>query len=339
MIKVVPDSFCHSCVRPETLNLGFCDVYLGPLDDSETRSDLYSILDDLLSPESKASVTINSPSHEQDEIERAIHQKVGIDKDHFLNWLYTSVEGDLPPDHGFFYATRLPFLPITTLDSLGRPWGSILASPDSEPGFISSPKCMVLSFDIKMWDGNLFASNVRESGDKEILIAGIGVEFSTRRKHKFAGKIMKRKGHGDGYRFDIHVNEAIGNSPKYIPLRELVPYQGSPTTVFNKCHLSGSDELPDSIISFIQSCDTTFFGTTYTATEDAATRFPSHIGMNFRSGQPGFVHMRSSDKRTLVLPDSSGNRIMMSLGNIEATPLASLTLIFYMTGDILYMTG
>ncbi|PBK84990.1 hypothetical protein ARMGADRAFT_909524, partial [Armillaria gallica] len=55
----------------------------------------------------------------------------------------------------------LPFLPILTLDSLGRLWVSILAGPDGELGFISSPKYTVLSFNVKMWDGNPFASNVR----------------------------------------------------------------------------------------------------------------------------------------------------------------------------------
>ncbi|PBK81090.1 hypothetical protein ARMGADRAFT_1091639 [Armillaria gallica] len=271
--------------------------------------------------------------------ERAIRQKVGYDKDHSLNWLYTSVEGDLPPDHGAFYATRLPFLPITTMDSSGRPWGSILAGPDGEPGFISSPKYTTLSFNVKVWDGDPFVSNVGESREDEMLMAGIGVEFSTRRRNKFAGKITKRMGNRDGYHFEVHVNEAIGNCPKYIPLRELVPYQGSPTTVFDKRHLSDGDELPDSVISFIQSCDTTFFGTTYAATEDDASRFPSHVGMNIRGGRPGFVRVRPSDKRTLVLPDFSGNRIMTSLGNVEATPLASLTLVSFTTGDILYVTG
>ncbi|KAK0435785.1 hypothetical protein EV421DRAFT_1985867 [Armillaria borealis] len=260
--------------------------------------------------------------------EWAICQKVGIDKDPSLNWLYTSVKGDLPPDHGVFYMTRLPFLPITTLDSSGRPWGSILTGPDGEPGFISSPKYTTLSFNVKVWDGDPFVSNVTESGDDEMLMAGIGVEFSTRRRNKFAGKITKRKGHGDGYHFDVHVNEAIGNCPKYIPLRELVPYQGSPMTVFDKRHLSDGDELPDSVISFIQSCDTTFFGTTYAATEDDANRFPSHVSMNIRGGRPGFIRVRPSDKRTLILPDFSGN----------PTPLASLTLVSFTTGDVLYVT-
>ncbi|KAK0457547.1 uncharacterized protein EV420DRAFT_502383 [Desarmillaria tabescens] len=271
--------------------------------------------------------------------EQSIRKKLGFDKDASLNWLYTSVDGDLPPDHGVFYATRLPFLPITTLDSLGRPWGSILAGRDGEPGFISSPKYTTLSFNVKVWDGDPFITNARDSGTDEMLMAGIGVEFSTRWRNNFAGKITKRKGNVNGYQFEVHVNEAIGNCPKYIPLRDLVPCQALPTLIYDKRHLPEDEELPESVISFIQSSDTTFFGTTYAAAEDNASRFPSHVGMNIRGGRPGFIRVRPSDKRTLVLPDFSGNRIMTSLGNVEATPLASLTLISFTTGDILYVTG
>ncbi|PSR78181.1 hypothetical protein PHLCEN_2v7513 [Hermanssonia centrifuga] len=46
-----------------------------------------------------------------------------------------------------------------------------------------------------------------------------------------------------------------------------------------------------------------------------------------------------SDGRTVVLPDYSGNRLLTSLGNIEATPLASLSYVDFVTGDILYLTG
>ncbi|KAK0187502.1 hypothetical protein F5146DRAFT_712417 [Armillaria mellea] len=108
---------------------------------------------------------------------------------------------------------------------------------------------------------------------------------------------------------------------------------------FDKRHLKDGDKLPDSIISFIHSCDTTFFSTTYAATEDEASELPSHVGMNIRGGQPDFVRVRPSDKRTLVLPDFSGSRIMTSLANVEATPLAFLTLVSSTTGDILYVTG
>ncbi|PBK84964.1 hypothetical protein ARMGADRAFT_942572, partial [Armillaria gallica] len=48
--------------------------------------------------------------------------------------------------------TRLPFLPITAPDSLGWPWGSILARSDGGPGFISTPKWATPSFTSKVWN-------------------------------------------------------------------------------------------------------------------------------------------------------------------------------------------
>ncbi|KAK0243645.1 hypothetical protein EDD85DRAFT_784194 [Armillaria nabsnona] len=125
-------------------------------------------------------------------------------------------------------------LPIMTLDSSGRPWGSILVGLDREPGSIST--------------------------------------------------------------------------------LNLVPLQGSPTAIYNKRRLSDQEELPGSIISFIQSCDTASFDTTYTTTKDDVNRLPSHV-------------------------DFSGNRIVTSLGNVKATALTFLTLVSFMTGNIPYVTG
>jgi len=49
--------------------------------------------------------------------------------------------------------------------------------------------------------------------------------------------------------------------------------------------------------------------------------------------------VRVRDGRTCVIPDYSGNRMMQSLGNVDATPLASLTFFDFVSGDILYVTG
>lgn len=110
------------------------------------------------------------------------------------------------------------------------------------------------------------------------------------------------------------------------------------------------------MINFVHARDTVFLGTSYVPTPELALKFPSHVGMNHRGGLPGFVRLRK-DGRTLVLPDysgafhfiylptevgltlSTGNRLMTSLGNIECTPLASLTFVDFTTGDILYLTG
>lgn len=61
--------------------------------------------------------------------------------------------------------------------------------------------------------------------------------------------------------------------------------------------------------------------------------------MNARSGLPGFLRVSPSDGKTIVLPDYSGNRFVSSLGNIEATGLVAFTIVSFMTGDVLYMTG
>jgi NAD(P)H-flavin reductase len=41
----------------------------------------------------------------------------------------------------------------------------------------------------------------------------------------------------------------------------------------------------------------------------------------------------------VVIPDYSGNRFVSSLGNIETSGLAGLTIVSFTTGDILYLTG
>lgn len=61
--------------------------------------------------------------------------------------------------------------------------------------------------------------------------------------------------------------------------------------------------------------------------------------MNARGGLPGFIRVRPSDGRTVVLPDYSGNRFVSSLGNIEATGLVGLSIVSFTTGDVLYLTG
>jgi hypothetical protein len=66
------------------------------------------------------------------------------------------------------------------------------------------------------------------------------------------------------------------------------------------------ERLPNEVIAFIHTADTLFLGTTYQAPIDAAARFPSHVGQNQRGGLPGFMRVKPSDGRTVVIPDYSG---------------------------------
>ena len=100
-----------------------------------------------------------------------------------------------------------------------------------------------------------------------------------------------------------------------------------------------SDELPGEVIDFIKCADTVFIGSIYNSEAVHAADHPSHAGMNSRGGLPGFVRVMPSDRRTVIVPDYSGNKMLMSLGNIEASGLAALTFVSFITGDVLYITG
>nr|GAT57507.1 predicted protein [Mycena chlorophos] len=270
--------------------------------------------------------------------EDAIHRKLGTYGDYAVDQMYRLVDGELPEDHAEFHSTRLSFLPVTTLDSEGRPWGSILAAKGGKRGFVRATRYSTLSVDAELWDGDPLLENAEMFGKtKEMLVAGIGVELSTRRRNKFAGTVSSIERNGTSMSLDFVVNEAIGNCPKYITIRDLQPLAfTAPRVVHRNLQLTAEPRLPEEALRMISKADTVFLGTTYQALSKDSMRFPSHVGMNYRGGRAGFIRV---DGRTIVLPDYSGNRIMTSLGNIEATPLVSLTFIDFVTGDILYLTG
>lgn len=125
---------------------------------------------------------------------------------------YTWIDASMPEQHRVFHTRNLPFVPITTLDKEGRPWSSIAAGPSGRPGFISSPNETELDVNLKLWPGDPMVGNLEQfDGANEMLAAGIGIEFSTRRRNKFAGSIYDVQ-HIDRYtkRMNIRVNQAIG---------------------------------------------------------------------------------------------------------------------------------
>lgn len=103
--------------------------------------------------------------------------------------------------------------------------------------------------------------------------------------------------------------------------------------------MSPDERLPAELIEFILRADTVFLGTSYSASTEDRLRYPSHVGMNARGGLPGFIRVRPSDGRTLILPDYSGNQILTSLGNVEASSRAAMTFLDFEKGDVLYLTG
>ncbi|BCR99700.1 putative oxidoreductase, FAD-binding [Aspergillus luchuensis] len=266
---------------------------------------------------------------------------------------WTAVENQLREQHQLFHTSRLPFIPLTTTDADGRPWAGIVAGSTGTVGFVDSSSLKSLVFRARLWDGDPMLETLREWTPLEddqtkgpilqerLLTAGLGIEFSTRRRNKFAGKIDMVKARSDlDYDFRVDITEALGNCPKYINVRQLGPYpRAKPHIVYQSLHMAPTEDLPDEVIDMIKSADTVFVATIHRTDPASAAMFPSHAGMNSRGGFPGFLRVRPSDRRSIVLPDYSGNRFMSSLGNIESSGLAGFTIISFTTGDILYLTG
>lgn len=137
----------------------------------------------------------------------------------------------------------------------------------------------------------------------------------------------------------MHANNSR-NCPKYINIRQLVSHPDTkPVVLHENLNLQPGDRLPQPVIDFILNADTIFLGSLFIPDPSIAAKFPSHAGMNSRGGLPGFVRVKPSDGKTVVIPDYSGNRFLMSLGNIESSHLASMTIADFVTGNILCITG
>ena len=97
---------------------------------------------------------------------------------------------------------------------------------------------------------------------------------------------------------------------KYFTLRELMPHPTtSPIVVENKPHLRVGQRLSSDAIAFILESDTVWLVMAYAASEEAQLH-PSHLGMNHRGGRPGFIRVKPSDDRTVVLPDFSSSSLL-----------------------------
>lgn len=150
--------------------------------------------------------------------EVAIQRKLGYAdavRDH-----WSIVGSFMPQQHRTFHTSNLPFIPITTLDDDGRPWGSIVSGSTGAIGFVKSPDARTLSIHARIWDGDPLLdtsrawANLKSPQDafaERFLTAGLGIEFSTRRRNKFAGLIrgMQRVTTSD-YQIDLAVTETTG---------------------------------------------------------------------------------------------------------------------------------
>jgi hypothetical protein len=150
--------------------------------------------------------------------ESLMQQKLGYDQAPGLDQMWRYIYANMTEQQRIFHTSNLHFLPIVTLDELGRPWGSILASGDGKIGWIKSGPLgkSELKMKPRLWKGDPLWDTVGtfkedESDEKAVLFAGIGVEVSTRRRNKMAGRIKAFERDEKGQVTLIaHINESTG---------------------------------------------------------------------------------------------------------------------------------
>lgn len=257
-----------------------------------------------------------SPFHQG---ERRIQERVGV-RDRTEMQGQRVIRDHLPDQHREFYES-LPFLFLGSVDSMGRPWASLVAGPE---GFIQSPDATRLHLNASLLPGDPLKKTLHEGAD----IGVIGLEPATRRRNRFNGKASAVTETG----FDIHVDQSFGNCPKFIQTRDVTyvaPSEEGPTPNTREAALSDSD-----VLRVVASSDTFFIATAYS---DHTRSASMGADMSHRGGKPGFIRM--ADSRSLVFPDFVGNNHFNTLGNIEMNPRAGLLFIDFEKNGLIYMTG
>lgn len=180
-----------------------------------------------------------------------------------------------------------------------------------------------------------------QDGENGSIIGGLPIDLASRNRLKLSGRLISGQ-HGleinspndhDGFgeaRLMISVENSLGNCPKYLNKKNIIPALPKPVMI------SDSLPLPEMAVRLLAKADMFFISST---TSDESKR---SVGTNHRGGPPGFVrvlHNETSNGTALVFPEYSGNRLYQTLGNLHLYPRAGLCFPDFDTQDVLYVTG
>lgn len=259
------------------------------------------------------------------------------------------IEAEMPHQHAEFYS-ELPYLPLATLDGRGRPWADLLVTQaKGVPSIgikVTEQNRLSVVAEISTNTPFVRALVQAKSSSPECnrLFAGVGIDFSNRRRNKLAGTIDS-VGFESSRSISLNLSSTqhLGNCPKYITVRTLEYHRRSSETIFDHFEMLNIS-LPDSSKQLIGKASTVFLATKHTLMSDSVGDDKQDMGLNHRGGAPGFVRLYEdivNDEVTtyLIMPDHSGNRFYQSLGNIQTNKQVGLTFPDFDTGDLLYLTG
>ncbi|KAI4225146.1 MAG: hypothetical protein L6R36_004128 [Xanthoria steineri] len=233
-------------------------------------------------------------------------------------------------------------LALGTLDDAGRPWTTLLGG---EAGFVRSLGQSVVGIktlvdplhdpviDILLRDKHEGQTQKRENDHP--IVAALGIDLATRSRVKLAGNLVAGLlrptstplgGNSTEAQIVIKVVQSLGNCPKYLNKKEIVPTVPQPALVSSKV------PLPVEAINLLARADVLFLSSSH-----------GHLtmGTNNRGGSAGFCRVIKNDHTgtILVYPEYSGNRLYQTLGNLQTTPKAGIVVPDFDSGDMLHMTG
>ena len=259
------------------------------------------------------------------------------------------INGDMPVQHAEFFP-GLSYLPLGTLDNQGRPWASLLVTKSND-----DPTLGIVVSDQNQTDivaeTNPHDPFVRALGEEQTspssgnrLFAGVGIDFTNRRRNKLAGLIKPISiGNSGKISLQLSTDQHLGNCPKYITVRSLEHHVRNAELVLDS-PTAATAPLPADAKRCINRASTTYLATKHTGEKGEVPGDHCDMGFNHRGGAPGFVRLFEEDDGEnvttfLILPDHSGNRFYQSLGNIETDKQVGMIFPDFTNGDILYITG
>ncbi|EGR51179.1 uncharacterized protein TRIREDRAFT_104377 [Trichoderma reesei QM6a] len=244
------------------------------------------------------------------------------------------------------YAMRVmhsQLVALGTLDDEGRPWTTVwggergFARPIAE-GVLGLKSAVDKVYDPvykAFWDSSTDKSGgddgdgiVSPEGGK--MMSALSIDLETRDRVKLAGRLIAGAdipGLESEVQLAFHVEESLGNCPKYINKKTLQTVVPQPELVAG----GPSGMLPPEAVALIEQADMFFLSSTNGVTMDT----------NHRGGPRGFIRLLKNDEDgvELVYPEYSGNRLYQSLGNLKVNPLIGIVIPDYTTSGALYLTG
>jgi predicted pyridoxine 5'-phosphate oxidase superfamily flavin-nucleotide-binding protein len=145
------------------------------------------------------------------------------------------------------------------------------------------------------------------------------IDLATRRRLRVNGSIAQV----GSTRFQIAVQEAFPNCPKYIQRREI----HETSAALPLAAVESGTDLTQATVDWIGRSDTAFV---------ASAHPDRRLDASHRGGKPGFVRQRGE---TLWIPDYPGNSLFNTLGNFALNPRAGLTFVDFDNARQLQLTG